>query len=103
GKGGGMGAAFGGGSSMGTVFGGSGAGNFLKRLTVGAAISFMITSMVLSWRATPTTDPLEKYWAQQQRAAVERNKAHQKALDEAKKGEGAAGAATGDQATGPQG
>ena len=47
GKGGGMGAAFGGGSSMGTVFGGSGAGNFLRRLTVGAAIIFMVTSTAL--------------------------------------------------------
>src|SRR5678810_51841 len=74
GKGGGMGAAFGGGSSMGTVFGGSGAGNFLKRLTVTAAFLFMVTSMVLSWMATPSTDPLEKYFAQQQRAAMERNK-----------------------------
>jgi preprotein translocase subunit SecG len=85
GKGGGMGAAFGGGSSMGTVFGGSGAGNFLRRLTVGAAIIFMITSMTLAWMATPSTDPLEKYWAQQHKAALDRAKAHDSALENGKK------------------
>lgn len=81
GKGGGMGAAFGGGSSMGTVFGGSGAGNFLRRLTVGAAVIFMITSMTLAWMATPSTDPLEKYWAQQRKAEMDREKAHEQAID----------------------
>jgi preprotein translocase subunit SecG len=85
GKGGGMGAAFGGGSSMGTVFGGSGAGNFLRRLTVGAAVIFMITSMTLAWMATPSTDPLEKYWAQQHKAALDREKAHDSALGNEKK------------------
>jgi len=93
GKGGGMGAAFGGGSSMGTVFGGSGAGNFLRRLTVGAAVIFMITSMTLAWMATPSTDPLEKYWAQQHKAALDREKAHDQALDSDKKAP-----ATGDKA-----
>ncbi len=87
GKGGGMGAAFGGGTSMGTVFGGSGAGNFLRRLTVAAAIVFMLTSMVLAWMATPLTDPLKEYWAQQQAAAAERQRAHQEAVkDDGKKG-----------------
>ena len=81
GKGGGMGAAFGGGTSMGTVFGGSGAGNFLRRLTVGAAVIFMLTSMTLAWMSTPSTDPLEKYWAQQHKAALDREKAHKQALD----------------------
>ncbi|HEU5058916.1 MAG TPA: preprotein translocase subunit SecG [Kofleriaceae bacterium] len=80
GKGGGMGAAFGGGSSMGTVFGGSGAGNFLRRLTVGAAIIFMITSMTLAWMSTPSTDPVEKYWAQQYKAMMDREKAHKQAV-----------------------
>ncbi len=87
GKGGGMGAAFGGGASMGTVFGGSGAGNFLRRLTVAAAIIFMLTSMVLAWMATPSTDPLKEYWAQQQAASAERQRAHQAAVkDDDKKG-----------------
>ncbi|HWM88527.1 MAG TPA: preprotein translocase subunit SecG [Kofleriaceae bacterium] len=79
GKGGGMGAAFGGGATMGTVFGGSGAGNFLRRLTVVAAVIFMVTSMTLAWMATPSTDPLKEYWAQQQAAASERERAHNEA------------------------
>ncbi|HUS65825.1 MAG TPA: preprotein translocase subunit SecG [Kofleriaceae bacterium] len=82
GKGGGMGAAFGGGTSMGTVFGGSGAGNFLKKLTVAAAMIFMITSMTLAWMATPSTDPLKEYWAQQQAAQLERERAHKAAIDD---------------------
>jgi preprotein translocase subunit SecG len=94
GKGGGMGAAFGGGSSMGTVFGGSGAGNFLRRLTVSAAVIFMITSMTLAWMATPSTDPLKEYWARQQSEAAERERIHQEAV------KGSAGA-TGGAATTP--
>jgi preprotein translocase subunit SecG len=82
GKGGGMGAAFGGGSSMGTVFGGSGAGNFLRRLTVAAAVIFMVTSMTLAWMATPSTDPLKKYWADKYAAEAERKRAHEAALDD---------------------
>ena len=85
GKGGGMGAAFGGGTSMGTVFGGSGAGNFLKKLTVAAAMIFMITSMTLAWMATPSTDPLKEYWAQQQAASLERERAHKAAIEDAEK------------------
>ena len=85
GKGGGMGAAFGGGTSMGTVFGGSGAGNFLKKLTVVAAMIFMITSMTLAWMATPSTDPLKEYWAQQQAASLERERAHKAAIEDAEK------------------
>ena len=48
GKGGGVSAVFGGGSA-GTVFGSRGASNFLTRLTSGAAIVFMCTSLGLSW------------------------------------------------------
>jgi preprotein translocase subunit SecG len=81
GKGGGMGAAFGGGTSMGTVFGGSGAGNFLRKLTVMAAAVFMLTSMTLAWMSTPSTDPLEQYWAQQQKASLERDRAHLEAIE----------------------
>ncbi len=46
GKGAEMGAAFGGSSQ--TVFGSRGAATFLSKLTVGAAIVFMVTSMTLS-------------------------------------------------------
>ena len=50
GKGADMGAVFGGASS--TIFGSSGAGNFLTRLTTGAAIVFMATSLALTWAGT---------------------------------------------------
>ena len=51
GKGADMGAMLGGGGSQ-TVFGARGAGNFLNRLTTGAAILFMVTSLTLSYFAT---------------------------------------------------
>ena len=51
GKGADMGAMLGGGGSQ-TVFGARGAGNFLTRLTTGAAILFMVTSLTLSYFAT---------------------------------------------------
>ena len=47
GKGAEIGAVFGGGASS-TVFGSRGAGNFFTRLTAGAAILFMVTSLSLS-------------------------------------------------------
>jgi preprotein translocase subunit SecG len=50
GKGADMGAVFGGASS--TIFGSSGAGSFLTRLTTGAAIIFMATSLALTWVGT---------------------------------------------------
>ena len=80
GKDGGMGAAFGGGSSTGTVFGGSGASNFLRKLTVASAVIFMLTSMTLAWMATPSTDPLKDYWSKQEQAKAAREKAHEQAL-----------------------
>jgi preprotein translocase subunit SecG len=52
GKGGGVSAAFGGGGS-GSVFGGSrGASTFLTKMTSGAAIIFMITSLGLAYMST---------------------------------------------------
>src|SRR5688572_3408124 len=51
GKGGGVSATFGGGGA-GTVFGSRGASSFLTKMTSGAAIIFMITSMSLSWYAS---------------------------------------------------
>ncbi len=50
GKGADIGAVFGGGASN-TVFGSRGAGNFLSKLTTGAAILFMVTSLSLSYLA----------------------------------------------------
>ena len=46
GKGGGMGATFGGASQQ--IFGGRGAGSFLTKITTGAAIIFFLTSLTLS-------------------------------------------------------
>ena len=43
-----VGAVFGGGGG-GTMFGGRGAGNFLTKLTTGAAVVFMLTSLSLSY------------------------------------------------------
>jgi preprotein translocase subunit SecG len=54
GRGADVGAAFGSGASQ-TVFGAAGAGNFLTRLTTGAAIVFMITSLALSYFSHPPT------------------------------------------------
>jgi preprotein translocase subunit SecG len=48
GKGAQIGAVFGGGAGA-TMFGGRGAGNFLTKLTAGAAAIFMITSLSLSY------------------------------------------------------
>jgi preprotein translocase subunit SecG len=50
GKGAEIGAVFGGGASS-TVFGSRGAGNFLTRLTTGAAVVFMLTSLSLAYFA----------------------------------------------------
>ncbi|NVM23444.1 MAG: preprotein translocase subunit SecG [Desulfobacterales bacterium] len=48
GKGADMGVAFGGGSSR-TLFGSSGASSFLSKLTTGAAVVFMLTSLSLAY------------------------------------------------------
>lgn len=59
GKGAEMGAAFGGASQ--TVFGGAGPAPFLTKITTGAAIIFMITSLALAYlSAKPTTSSIMK-------------------------------------------
>ena len=50
GKGAEIGAVFGGGAST-TVLGSRGAGNFMSRLTTGAAVTFMFTSLLLAYYA----------------------------------------------------
>lgn len=50
GKGAEIGAVFGGGAGS-TVFGSRGAGNFLTKLTTGAAVVFMLTSLTLAYFA----------------------------------------------------
>ncbi|HWU88383.1 MAG TPA: preprotein translocase subunit SecG, partial [Kofleriaceae bacterium] len=83
GKGGGMGAAFGGGNAA-TVFGGSGASGFLKRLTAIAGSIFMITSMALAFIASHNAaDALEKFGDEQQKIADEKEKAKAEALKNA--------------------
>jgi len=54
GKGAEMGAVFGGGAGA-TVFGSRGAGNFLTRMTTGAAVIFMLTSLTLAYLAQDRT------------------------------------------------
>jgi len=55
GKGAEIGAVFGGGGSS-TVFGSRGAGSFLSKLTTGAAIVFMITSLSLAYLWTMSSN-----------------------------------------------
>jgi preprotein translocase subunit SecG len=61
GKGADMGSAFGSGASQ-TVFGSRGAGSFLTKLTTGAAVVFMVTSLTLSYFTAPSSllDDLEE-------------------------------------------
>src|SRR5687767_9964356 len=74
GKGGGMGAAFGGGNAA-TVFGGSGASGFLKRLTAIAGTIFMVTSMVLAFISSQNTaDALDKFGQEQEQLAEDKEK-----------------------------
>jgi preprotein translocase subunit SecG len=74
---GGIGGAFGGGSSQ-TVFGSSGAGNFLTRLTSVSAALFMILSATLAYMSSSSDKSLER--------AIEAQRAKQaaKAKEEAK-------------------
>ncbi len=82
GKGGGMGATFGGGSSQGSVFGGSGAGNFLSKLTTASAAIFMLTSMTLAYLAsTNGEDPLMNGSRDARKNAAEKKKLDQQAQD----------------------
>jgi len=97
---GGMGAAFGGGGTQ-TVFGGSGAGGFLRKATVVAAVTFMLTSMTLAWIGSRTgTDALKRFSAQQRHAAKLKKQAHEDALKAGERDAGAADETTGDGDTG---
>jgi preprotein translocase subunit SecG len=59
GKGGGVSAVFGGGSS-GTVFGSRGASTFLTRMTTASAIIFMVTSLGLSYISSKSRSVVPK-------------------------------------------
>ena len=71
GKGADMGAAFGGGASQ-TLFGTSGASTFLTKMTTGAAVIFMLTSLTLAYMRSERTESsilLTPPPAREQRAA----------------------------------
>jgi preprotein translocase subunit SecG len=59
GKGGGMGAAFGGAGAQ-TVFGGRGAQTFLGKMTAGAAAVFMLTSLTLAYQASRSGSEIDR-------------------------------------------
>lgn len=84
GRGGGMGAAFGGASQ--TVFGASGAGNFLTRLTVIMAALFMLLSATLAFISSSSEKSLQRAAAvaQQRDAARLAKEAKEKAAEDAK-------------------
>jgi len=93
GKGGGMGAAFGGGNAA-TVFGGSGASGFLKRLTAVAGTIFMCTSMVLAFLSSRNAaDPLDAFGKEEEKKKHEKDEAKARALKAAKQGSGSGSAA----------
>jgi preprotein translocase subunit SecG len=79
GKGGGMGMAFGGGSSN-TVFGGSGAGNFLTRLTAITAVVFMLTSLLLAYFSSQRGSEGLRKVSEQQAAKAKLDAEQKKAL-----------------------
>ena len=66
GKGGGMGAAFGGGATQ-QVFGGRGAGNILTRATAVCAALFMVTSVTLAWVSSSGDRELKQRIVEEQR------------------------------------
>jgi len=59
GKGGGLGSAFGGGTSQ-QIFGGAGAGNLLTRLTAGFAFAFMAMSVWLAFLSSSGDQALDR-------------------------------------------
>lgn len=66
GKGGGMGAAFGGGATQ-QVFGGRGAGNILTRATAVCAATFMLTSVSLAYFSSSGDRAMKARIVQEQR------------------------------------
>src|SRR5260370_42242807 len=58
GKGDAMGSLGGGGGGANTVFGGRGSVTFLSKVTAVCAIIFMLTSLTLAWRSSPSASVL---------------------------------------------
>jgi len=101
GKGGGVSAVFGGGSS-GNVFGSRGASTFLTRMTTGAAIVFMCTSMGLAYVSSnsssvidkvepPTTESIEANESAPAEAGLETEDGAPAGIEPKSKGEGSGG------------
>jgi preprotein translocase subunit SecG len=67
GKGGGMGAAFGGAGAQ-TVFGGRGAQTFLGKVTSISAFIFMLTSLTLAYNSSKAKSVLDSHAGQEQSA-----------------------------------
>ena len=80
GKGGGMGAAFGGAATT-QVFGGRGAGNLLTRATAICATIFMLTSVTLAASASSQDHALEQRVALEKQKKAERGTARPKTPD----------------------
>jgi preprotein translocase subunit SecG len=81
GKGGGMGAAFGGGTAQ--VFGGRGAGNILTRATAITATVFMLTSVGLAYHSSEGDRALKQYATQQAGRKKEKGQLKERPKDEA--------------------
>ena len=79
GKGGGMGIAFGGGSSQ-TVFGSSGAGNFLTKATAVTAAIFMITSVSLAYFASQQESKRLQQMSEKRKQDEKTKKEHEELL-----------------------
>lgn len=93
---GGVGAAFGGAGGQ-TVFGGRGANTFLAKLTAGAAVIFMLTSITLSFFGSSSTSVM----ADRAKAAVVKPADEAKPADAAKPAEAAPAAAEAPPAEAP--
>jgi preprotein translocase subunit SecG len=85
GKGGGMGGAFGGGSTQG-VFGGSGGSSLLRKATVFIAAIFMLSSMTLAWLGSNTGADALKQFSASERAKLERRESLRQAVLEGAEG-----------------
>ena len=81
GRGGGMGAAFGGAGTQ--VFGGGGAGNILTRATAVAATIFMLTSVSLAWLSSTGDRAMKARIAQEASKTNDRGTPRKKATPSA--------------------
>src|SRR5262245_52144735 len=100
GKGAQVGAVFGGGGGA-TMFGGRGAGNFLTKLTAGAAIVFMVTSLTLAYMGLESGERLFQGSVEEENAPAAEKPAPFEEIPQAPPAEGAAPAAEAPPAKAP--